>query len=298
MPAIHYQPCDRRRFLKTALVGGAALVFAGHRVARGATTATRDYHLALLADTHLPGDRQYGHCGFNPWENLKQIVPAVVNARPEGVVICGDAARLDGQRLDYEELKSLLDPIASQMPVTIALGNHDDRANFFPVFPALPGQSPSIAGKHVSVIEHALVRIVVLDSLLYVNKTAGLIGREQRSWLGNQLPQWTDRPVVVMVHHTLGDGDGELLDVDRLFELIRPHRQVKAIFYGHSHVWQIGERDGVKLINLPAVGYNFRDQDPVGWIDARFRGDEVELTLHAFAGNRLEDGKTTTVRWG
>ncbi len=33
----------------------------------------------------------------------------------------------------------------------------------------------------------------------------------------------------------------------------------------------MSEKQGVKLINLPALGYNFTDHDPVGWVDARFR---------------------------
>ena len=68
----------------------------------------------------------------------------------------------------------------------------------------------------------------------------------------------------------------------RGFEIVRPHRQVKAIFYGHSHVWELDHRQHLQLINLPAIGYNFRDQDPVGWVDARFHRQGVDLTLHAF----------------
>jgi 3',5'-cyclic AMP phosphodiesterase CpdA len=128
-------------------------------------------------------------------------------------------------------------------------------------------------------IEHPTVRIIQLDSLLYVNQVAGLLGRDQRRWLTEFLPATDQRPTVLVVHHTLSDGDGDLLDVNQLFAIIQPHRQVKAIFYGHSHVWEIGERQGVKLINLPAVGYNFRDQDPVGWVEARFHPDGVALTL-------------------
>jgi 3',5'-cyclic AMP phosphodiesterase CpdA len=297
MPAVHYRPWDRRQFLKAALLGGAALVTSGHRGFSAAAGDDREFRLALLSDTHIPGDRQYGHRGFNPWVNLKQIVPDVVKARPEGVVINGDAARLDGQPKDYEELRALLEPIASEAPVYIGLGNHDDRANFHPVFTEPPGLHPTLNGKHTTVIEHPVVRLIVLDSLLYVNKTPGLVGREQRAWLKNQLPEWQDRPIVIMVHHTLGDGDGELLDVERLFEVLRPHPQVKSIIYGHSHVWALSERERIKLINLPAVGYNFQDKDPVGWVEAAFRPEGVDLILHAIAGNRAEDGKATTVRW-
>src|SRR2546422_5539601 len=55
------------------------------------------------------------------------------------------------------------------------------------------------------------------------------------------------RPTLLFVHHTLGDGDGELLDVQRLFELVRPQRKVKAIFYGHSHKYARSEEHTSEL---------------------------------------------------
>ncbi|MHB1307615.1 MAG: metallophosphoesterase family protein [Limisphaerales bacterium] len=298
MPGILHNPVDRRSFLKTAALAGTALAAAGCRSTSDlATGGRRELHLALLSDTHTPGDRLNGHRGLNPWTNLQSLVPQVVEARPEGVVINGDAARLEGLPADYRELRSLLQPVAEVAPVYIGLGNHDDRARFFEVFPPPAGVSRELPGKHVLVIEHEVVRVVVLDSLLYVNKVAGLLGRDQCRWLAEYLPQHADRPVVLFVHHTLGDGDGDLLDAGRLFEIIRPHRQVKAIFYGHSHVWSLDARERVQLINLPAVGYNFRDQDPVGWVEARFHRQGVELTLRALAGNRTDDGKMTAVKW-
>jgi len=53
----------------------------------------------------------------------------------------------------------------------------------------------------------------------------------------------------------------------------------------------------VQLINLPAVGYNFADTEPVGWISSAWRPDGVALTLHAIAGHRAEDGHARDVRW-
>ena len=46
-----------------------------------------------------------------------------------------------------------------------------------------------------------------------------------------------------------------------------------------------------------ALGYNFDDAQPVGWVDARFRSDGAALTLRAVAGNRADDGKTTRLEW-
>jgi 3',5'-cyclic-AMP phosphodiesterase len=297
MPEIFYQPTDRRAFLRSAALATFALGIAGTRTIHSQARKSGELHLALLSDTHIPGDRVNGHRGFNPWENLKRIVPDVQQTAPEGTIICGDAARLAGLPDDYVELRALLEPLAARAPVYIALGNHDDRANFRKAFPTPPGTRAQVADKHVVVIDSEPVKILVLDSLLYVDKVAGLLGKNQREWLNNYLPANSNKPIVLFVHHTLTDNDGDLLDADRLFAILAPHRQVKAIFFGHSHVWSITQRDQLQMINLPAVGYNFRDQDPVGWVDARFHSKGVDLTLRAFAGNKAEDGKVTRVEW-
>ena len=177
------------------------------------------------------------------------------------------------------------------------LGNHDHRENFKQVFTSAPGLNADVRNHHVLVIEESFLRFIVFDSLFYVAKAEGLLGAHQRWWLTEYLKTHTDKPVVLFVHHTLGEGDGDLLDADRLFGIIRPHRQVKAIFYGHSHVWDISERQGVKLINLPALGYNFSADQPVGWVDARFRRGGVDLTMHAIAGHRTLDGQTSRMVW-
>lgn len=297
MPILLHHPMNRRSFLQTAALGGAALAVTGCRSLAPSAASPTEWHLALLSDTHVPGDRVNGHRGFNPWQNLHSVVPAVVASAPEGTILCGDAARLEGREADYREVAALLEPLAAAAPVFIGLGNHDDRANFLKVCTQRPGTHAAVDGKCVTVIEHPVARLIVLDSLLYTNKVAGLLGKAQRKWLAGYLPTIGDRPAVLFVHHTLGNGDGDLLDAGQLFALAKPCRHVKAIFYGHSHVWELGRRDRLKLVNLPAVGYNFRDQDPVGWVDARFRPDGVALTLHAFAGNRADDGKTSFVEW-
>lgn len=257
----------------------------------------KTFHLALLSDTHIPADQKNGHRNFNPWENLKQVVPQVTETEPEGVIICGDAARLEGLEGDYRELRTLLEPIAARSPVFIGLGNHDDRANFNKVFLHPAGEKAGVKDKHVVVIDNEVVRIVVLDSLMYVNKVAGLLGKDQRKWLAEFLATNADKPIVLFVHHTLEDNDGDLMDAEKMFEIISPHRQVKALFYGHSHVWARTQREGIELVNLPAVGYNFRDQDPVGWVDAKFDPEGVSLTLRAIGGNKTEDRRITRLNW-
>ena len=74
--------------------------------------------------------------------------------------------------------------------------------------------------------------------------------------------------MLLFIHHQLDDGDGSLVDSDRLLAIVTPHRKVKAVIYGHTHRYRYDAVSGIHLINLPAVGYNFADQEPVGWVDS------------------------------
>jgi 3',5'-cyclic AMP phosphodiesterase CpdA len=289
MPAI----LDRRSFLKTVSIGAAALASYPALAAR----SDKPFRVALLSDTHIPANAADVFRGQNMVDNLKRITPEVVAMKPELVLIDGDAARLDGKVEDYQALSDLLQPINAVAPVCIGLGNHDDRANFGTVFKACCGEKQNVTGKNVLVVENENIRLIVLDSLMYVNKVAGQLGKAQRDWLATYLPTIKDRPVALFVHHSLENNDGDLVDVDQLFATLKTNKHVKAIFYGHSHMWKITERQRVKLINLPAVAYPFGGQEPIGWVEAGFHRKGVDLTMRAFAGNTADNGKIFKVKW-
>lgn len=179
----------------------------------------------------------------------------------------------------------------------VALGNHDNRENFLAAFTNAGAGKQAVQGKHVVVIDTGPARLIVLDSLLYVNKVAGLLGRAQRTWLADYLRTNDDKPTILFFHHTLGDGDGDLLDVPRLFDIIKPAATVKALVFGHSHAYGFSEFEGIHLINLPASGYNFDDMQPVGWVEAQLTSGGGEFVLHAVGGNTTTDGCTTELRW-
>ena len=297
MPGIHDNTLTRRTFLKeTTLASAGALLFSYNPLYADQSKAS-EWHLALLSDTHIPADPLNEYRGFRPAENLARIVPELVAAKPEGVILNGDAARLTGEIGDYQALKKNLDPIADIAPIYIGLGNHDHRDNFHKVMKVSHAEKQAVRKKHILAIEHPTTRVLVLDSLLYVNKVAGLLGKSQRAWLAQYLDTDDDRPIVLFIHHTLDDSDGALLDVDRLFKLLSPSGKVKAIFYGHSHRYEYSIRENIHLINLPAVGYNFNDKQPLGWLDSKFHAKGVDLTMRAFAGNLSQNGKTTKLTW-
>jgi 3',5'-cyclic AMP phosphodiesterase CpdA len=301
MAEFFYKSMNRRSFIRTGLAAFGTLVTLNAGCSPGLLkTDEKQTKLALLADTHISEDVEDNYRGFYPYRNLEKVMSDIVSNLPDGVFIAGDLARLTGQPGDYANLRKLLNPIAEKILGSMALGNHDNRENFLKVFYDIPRGKPDLKGKHVTVIEiikKTPIRVIMLDSLLYVNKVPGLLGKAQRQWLENYLKECDETPTILCFHHTLSDGDGDLLDVPRLFSMIAPIRKVKAIVYGHSHVYGFSEFKGIHLINLPAVGYNFNDSEPVGWVEARLGNRGGDFVLHAVGGNKDRDGSIMKLAW-
>lgn len=281
----------RREILRT---GAAAIVAAGGLRAQPA----RGTRWALLSDTHISAEPEAEYRGFRPAANLGKAIAAIQERKPDGCLITGDLARMQGTPGDYGQLKRALTKLGGDVPIGFCLGNHDDRGNFLNALrESVAGETQTVRGKLVAVVQRGPVRFVLLDSLIVANETPGFLGKAQRTWLDQYLETSDATPTLLCVHHTLDDGDNSLLDSDRLLRLAAKHPKVKAIFYGHSHAYVYDTYEGVHLVNLPALGYNFSDSHPVGWVDAKFSGEGADLTLHAIGGKLADDGKTHSLAW-
>lgn len=300
MPIIAGRSPTRRDFLKTlGASAGAALAAGCARVPFLRLRAPKLARWALLADTHVSLDPKETYRDFVIDDNMITTVRQIVGADPDGVVIAGDLARLTGRLDDYVMLWRLLKPLRERMPVAMALGNHDDRKNFRKMFRLHPGKRAPVSDKHVLIIdiEPARLRFLILDSLRQVNETAGTLGEAQRRWLKRFLDRADRRPTFLFFHHPPSSGKGDLLDYEQLFEIILPRKQVKAVFYGHTHVYRFSKVEDLDLINIPAIGYNFSDRVPVGWIEAYMTSEGGDFILRAIGGNMADNGKTTSLAW-
>ena len=300
MPWIHPTSLSsRRRFLQRAAGAAACFAWAPRSWAEAENEAgTRRW--ALLADTHVAADKNEVYRGAYPYKNLEAVIPAVRKEAPSGAMIVGDVSRLDGQPADYKLVKSMLEPLAKEVPVFLGLGNHDDRDEFQKIFSQSPpgGTRQKIAQRHVIVMDQSpVVRIVLLDSLQHVNRAPGELGKAQLNWLAKYLSAAdSEVPLMIAVHHTLGPR-GHLQDWRRFFELIDEAPEVKAIFYGHSHKYGLTERKGIYLVNLPPVGYNFDGVSPLGWLDAEFSSSGVDLTLRTLDPKGPGGASTRKLTW-
>ena len=189
MPAIYFRPSSRRAFLSQAVRAAGAIGLVSTGTFSSPAADTKVFRLALLSDTHIAADPKDENRKFLPSENLKKVVAQVLESSAAGAIVNGDVARLAGEPGDYEAFKQLVRPMSERLPLYIGLGNHDDRANFSKAFTTTPGARQPVTDRLILVIEQPHMRDIVLDSLLFPNKTAGLLGKAQRQWLALHLTE-------------------------------------------------------------------------------------------------------------
>jgi hypothetical protein len=102
---------------------------------------------------------------------------------------------------------------------------------------------------------------------------------------------------VVFVHHNVEPDNAALKDSTDLMKLLRPRKQVKAVFFGHTHTWRRWEDDGIHMVNLPAVAYSFQAGAPLGWVRAMPSAKGLAIELRSLDGKHADHGKTIELTW-
>jgi 3',5'-cyclic-AMP phosphodiesterase len=294
-------PVSRRQFLSATLATGAGLLLPRQIWADG--TRSDPNRWALLADTHIWENRNDVRNGVKPADNLLAATQAILatEPRPAGAIIAGDCAANEGNPGDYTVLADVVRPLLKgKVPVHFALGNHDHRENFYAAFPcARPKGEPSVADKHVSILETPHANWFLLDSLQRTNYTPGLLGEVQLKWLATALDARPDKPALVVMHHTPDPGAkaSGLHDTDALYEVILPRKQVKAYVFGHSHVWRLSKVEDLHLINLPATAWLFGNYQLRGWVDMLLAPGGAALTIRGLTPDVPHHGETFPLTW-
>ena len=298
---IHLPSISRREFLKRTLAASCGLAVGPGLLAAARRTDANSW--ALLADIHIAGDVTKMARGINMAEHLKRVSAELLElpSRPAGVFVVGDCAFNSGENADYRTLMGLLDPMrAGRLTIHLALGNHDQRENFWAALAETKAARRPIPDRHVALLRSPNVNWFILDSLEKTLQTPGLIGRAQFDWLASSLDANRKKPAVVLIHHNPGTeaNIGGLKDTAALYEIIRPRKQVKAYIYGHTHKWNIAEDpSGIHLVNLPPVAYVFQAGDPAGWVQATARRDGLRLELRCLDTGHKAHGQVAELRW-
>ncbi|MEM9198470.1 MAG: metallophosphoesterase [Pseudomonadota bacterium] len=175
-------------------------------------------------------------------QTVREII-ATIDPAPAFIAISGDLTDR-GDAASYRLLRELLSGF--EMPLLLALGNHDSRAGFYEAYLGTPNRQGYY--DHDAVV--AGVHVITLDSSR-PHTIGGELDETQFDWLEARLAAHSGLPKVLMLHHPLSlDGDLaaewetlRVTDTDRLAEMIAG-RGVAAILSGHIHqdrVSMIGE---------------------------------------------------------
>lgn len=293
---LHLLP--RRAFLRRALLAGTGLL------AARPLFAAESSRWALLSDTHIGPKPDTLARETNMADHLRTSVQEVLSLKSSlaGIFVNGDCALKAGLSEEYATFTALVQPlVAAGLPLHFTLGNHDDRAHFWQALQVAAEAARPVPGKHVSVVKSPLANWFLLDSLDVVDKAPGKLEAAQRDWLAKSLDEHKDKPALVMVHHNPhldpAKPNGALQDTAELLEILLPRKHVKALFFGHSHKWDLKERDGLHLVNLPAVAYPFAKDQPTGWVDCRLTASSTTLELHAHNAQHPAHGKPVELKW-
>ncbi len=212
---------------------------------------TQDMTFVHLSDLHIVHpDAQDDHL-FSDTASTLQAVKAAIAAlepRPSFVVISGDLTNR-GTKENFLELKRLLSDI--EVPVLLALGNHDSREGFYE-FVLDEGAGKSSPYFYSRTIDG--LHVIVLDSST-PNKVHGTLEPEQFEWLERELAQRTDLPKIVVVHHPISPMhlpifttiNFDQADAARL-EAMLEQKNVIGVLSGHVHFDQVSVRRGVPYI--------------------------------------------------
>ena len=299
---LHLPPLSRRRFLASTAMAGAAALFG--RPLWGAEKPVDENCWALFSDIHIAADRATVARNINMANHFEAARRDVLElpSRPARLLINGDCAFNSGETGDYATVTELLWPLREAgLPIDLTVGNHDNRARFWDALADAKAAKRPVVDRNVAIIKTPLGNWFVLDSLEKTLQTPGIFGEAQLEWLTRELDAHTDKPLIVVAHHNLplmGGAGMAAKDGDKLLEIIRPRKQVKAYFFGHTHVWQhMQDESGIHLVNLPPVAYVFKEGEPSGWVQAALKKDGIRLQLHCLDRKHKDHGQVLDLKW-
>ncbi len=217
--------------------------------------------LLQITDIHLtvPGQTISGR---DPNANFGKALDHALSHHPdaEAVIITGDLSDW-GEADDYHRLRDVI--TATDMPIHLCVGNHDDRPTFTSVFPELAGDDGFIQ----YIVPLSLGHAIMLDT--WGPEThAGHFCSQRANWLTKQLARLPG-PVWIFMHHNpvpieVAPMDKiMLLDADRFGATVAPFAdKIRHIFHGHCHMHLSGSLHGIPF-SAP------RGTNHAGWPDFR-----------------------------
>jgi 3',5'-cyclic-AMP phosphodiesterase len=248
-----------------------------------------------ITDTHIVAGRDSLY-GLSPLERLNLCVDDINanHANADLCVVTGDLT--DAGTTDaYVEFKTAIS--ALKIPVQLMLGNHDNRANFFRIFPEVEGEPNGFLQSVRRVGDIALMFLDTNEPGVHSGSYCGL----RQDWLRDQLSFSKGGRAYIFSHHQpfpigwpLLDQIG-VIDTDAIQTIMKEFRDtIKYIFFGHIHHTLNGVWNGIPFSAMPGTNHqiwwradeqlNFvYTNEPAAYDVIQIENDQVRVYQNLFA---------------
>lgn len=236
--------------------------------------------VVLVADPHVFPGRVKRAKGFEAdtlehFTNMVRDVTAM-NPRPASVVFLGDLVEQPTVET-YRLFRHLLTPLSEAgIPYHLLLGNHDQPALFFEVFPEWREKTKN-TGSLAYRIELPKVDFLTLETTDQANHGGyyGKIDPNVRTWLQSELRRTPSKPVFIVGHHDV--------DFGKFYPDLAKEPNFQGWLNGHWHRYlQKKTPEGVRVFWLPSLGFMDWGENPVtGYVLLRVDPLDYKMTLIA-----------------
>lgn len=214
---------------------------------------TSTLRLVQISDTHLHGPEQGQLLGINTLFSMQCVLDTVRQERAhiDTFLVSGDLSQ-DGTAGSYQHLQQALSTFAC--PAFWLNGNHDKAE----VMQQVAAESAVLQ----QVVRSTHWQLVLLNSQV-AGAVFGYLNAEQLQLLEDTLAERPDlHTLVCLHHHPLPMGSAwmdkiGLQNADALAAVIKRHRHVRAVLWGHVHQESDRTIDGVRYLSSPSTCVQF-----------------------------------------
>ena len=246
------------------------------RAGIGSTRIMQAFRLIQFTDTHLSGDAAASLRGVVTLPALQAAIDSAYHRYhgPDGILLTGDLVQDDPE--GYRWIRHMFG--GSQVPVMCLSGNHDSPEHMRTAL----AQPPFKVG---GTIEFGPWLVVMLDTWI-AHSAAGRIGPTALAHLREILGKHHDKHVLVCMHHHPIAIRSEWLDNYGLEDsadflaLVREHKNVRGVLWGHVHQSLDSFIHGVRFMATPSTCAQFLPGSVDFAIDSRPPGYRVLELMH------------------
>jgi len=211
--------------------------------------------LVQVTDSHIFADPDGCLLGLNTRESFEAVCARVGREewRPDALLATGDLS----QDASPESYKYLADELLEMaIPSFWVAGNHDNP----------DAMEMYLSNSKVSAAKHLFIgrwQIILLDSSV-VGKVHGELAQSELDFLEKTLSRYQDKHSLVVLHHQPVEIGSQWLDNIGLknhqafTKIIKKHRNVKGVLWGHIHQEFQKTIDGVNWIASPSSCVQFK----------------------------------------